>query len=108
MVAAQRERDADALQRDAQGHLRGARDALGEDERDLLDAGAGEMRDLRRLDLERVARAEQLVEVDRGESVGAPELEAAAEVAERQPEGEARRAAADAAQREARRALAVG
>jgi RecB family exonuclease len=59
-MAAERERDADAFKRDPQRHLRCAGDALGEHQRDLLDPGAREMGELGRLDLERVARAQQL------------------------------------------------
>jgi len=62
------------------------------------------MGELRRLDLERVARTEQLGHVDRAEAVGVPQLEAAAEVAEGQAERQPRCAAADAAERQARRA----
>jgi hypothetical protein len=45
----------DALQRDPQRQLRRAGDPFGEDERHLLDARAGKVRKLCRLDLERVA-----------------------------------------------------
>ena len=58
----------------AQRHLRLARDALGEDERDLLDARAGEVGELRRLDLEGVAGAEHLVDVDRRQRVARQSL----------------------------------
>ena len=50
------------------------RDALGEHERQLLDPRAREMGDLRGLDLEGVARAQQFVPVDRADAVGPLQL----------------------------------
>ena len=96
--AAQREGHANALERDRQGHLRLARDALAEDEGDLLDPLSHEVGELGRLDLEGVARGEHGVEVELGEHARAPQLEAAAEVVEGQAEHELRAGAAHAAQ----------
>ena len=54
-MVAEREHDADALQRNLSVVSRRAGGGLEEDQRDLLDSGAGEIGELGRPELERIA-----------------------------------------------------